>query len=70
MTATTLPRRFGNGRPTAASAELDPLLLWPALALFLTGLVMVYSASIATAEGSAFTGHQSTYFLEIGRAHV
>jgi cell division protein FtsW len=63
MTATTLPRRFGNGRPAAAAAELDPLLLWPALALFLTGLVMVYSASIATAEGSAFTGHQSTYFL-------
>jgi cell division protein FtsW len=47
----------------SASAELDPLLLWPALFLLLFGLVMVYSASIATAEGSQFTGHQSSYFL-------
>lgn len=63
MNTATLPRRFGNGRPSAAAAELDPLLLWPALALLLTGLVMVYSASIATAEGSAFTRYQPTYFL-------
>ena len=28
-----------------------------------SGLVMVYSASIAIAEGGAFTGHQPTYFL-------
>ncbi len=64
MNTTTLPRRFGY--PPAAStatAELDPLLLWPALALLLTGLVMVYSASIATAEGSNFTSHQPAYFL-------
>lgn len=46
-----------------APAEIDPLLLWSALALLLTGLVMVYSASIATAEGSAFTRHQPAYFL-------
>jgi cell division protein FtsW len=44
-------------------SELDPLLLWPALFLLLGGLVMVYSASIAMAEGSQFTGHQSNYFL-------
>ncbi len=52
-------------RPMAgsAAAELDPLLLWPALFLLLFGLVMVYSASIATAEGSQFTGHQSSFFL-------
>lgn len=50
-------------RPAAALPEIDPLLLWPALALLLTGLVMVYSASIATAEGSAFTGHAPAYFL-------
>ena len=49
--------------PPRTPAELDPLLLWPALALLLTGLVMVYSASIATAEGSRFTGNQSMYFL-------
>jgi cell division protein FtsW len=47
----------------ATPAELDPLLLWPALFLLLGGLVMVYSASIAMAEGSQFTGHQSNYFL-------
>jgi cell division protein FtsW len=44
-------------------AELDGLLLWPALGLLLLGLVMVYSASIATAEGSRFTGGQPAYFL-------
>ena len=54
----TSRRRVG---PTPA--ELDPLLLWPALFLLLFGLVMVYSASIAMAEGSQFTGHQSYYFL-------
>jgi cell division protein FtsW len=48
---------------SAAQAELDPLLLWPALFLLLLGLVMVYSASIAMAEGSKFTGHQPEYFL-------
>ncbi len=49
--------------PPRTPAELDALLLWPALALLLMGLVMVYSASIATAEGSRFTGNQSMYFL-------
>ena len=44
-------------------AELDGLLLWPAIGLLLLGLVMVYSSSIAMAEGSRFTGNQSTYFL-------
>jgi len=39
------------------------VLLWSALGLLMLGLVMVYSASIAMAEGSKFTGHQSTYFL-------
>lgn len=53
---------FGR-RSSTRIDEVDPLLLWPALALLLFGLVMVYSASIATAEGSAFTGHQPAYFL-------
>lgn len=47
----------------ASPQEFDGWLLWPALVLLLFGLVMVYSASIATAEGSKFTGHQSAYFL-------
>ncbi|MCC6879739.1 MAG: putative lipid II flippase FtsW, partial [Rhodocyclaceae bacterium] len=61
MTAAAM-RRFRAG-DSAQPQELDPLLLWPALALLLFGLVMVYSASIATAEGSRFTGHQPAYFL-------
>jgi cell division protein FtsW len=50
-------------RMQRSPAELDPLLLWPALGLLLLGLVMVYSSSIAMAEGSRFTGYQSAYFL-------
>jgi cell division protein FtsW len=61
MNTVLLGRGIGTGsqRPD----EIDPLLLWPALALLLVGLVMVYSASIATAEGSSFTGHQPAFFL-------
>jgi cell division protein FtsW len=61
MTAASFGLR--TGAPVARQNEVDPLLLWPALALLLLGLVMVYSSSIATAEGSAFTGHQPAYFL-------
>ena len=50
-------------RNQPALQEYDPLLLWSALALLMMGLVMVYSASIATAEGSKFTNYQSSYFL-------
>jgi cell division protein FtsW len=44
-------------------AELDHALLWSALLLAATGLVMVYSASIAMAEAERFTGFRPTYFL-------
>jgi len=50
-------------RPAESLRELDPLLIWSAAGLLLIGLVMVYSSSIATAEGSRFTGYQSHYFL-------
>ena len=49
--------------PRRMPAEVDMVLLWSALVLLLTGLVMVYSASIATAEGWRFFGHQPAYFL-------
>lgn len=54
-----------NWNPVARSAspEMDPLLFWPAIGLLFFGMVMVYSASIAMAEGSRFTGNQSAYFL-------
>jgi len=61
MNSRALARRYGT--PASPSSEIDPLLLWSGLALLLIGLVMVYSASIATAEGSRFTGHQPAYFL-------
>jgi cell division protein FtsW len=44
-------------------ADYDAALLWVALALLILGLVMVYSASIATAEGSRHTGYQAGYYL-------
>jgi cell division protein FtsW len=48
---------------TAPNAEYDRSLAWAALLLASTGLVMVYSASIATAEASRFTGNNAAWFL-------
>jgi cell division protein FtsW len=47
----------------APNAEYDRSLAWAALLLACIGLVMVYSASIATAEASRFTGNNSAWFL-------
>ena len=47
----------------APMAEYDASLLWTALGLLMVGLVMVYSASIAMAESSKFTGGRASYFL-------
>ncbi|MDR2450220.1 MAG: putative lipid II flippase FtsW [Candidatus Accumulibacter sp.] len=44
-------------------AEVDPALLWSGTILLLLGTVMVYSASIAIAEASQYTGRQPAYFL-------
>jgi cell division protein FtsW len=44
-------------------AEYDRSLLWGALLLAALGLVMVYSASIAIAEASRYTGQNSAYYL-------
>lgn len=51
------------GGTAAQQRELDPLLFWCSAVLFLFGVVMVYSSSIAFAEGSRAFGNQSTYFL-------
>ena len=48
---------------SAPSAEYDRSLAWAALVLAATGLVMVYSSSIATAETSEYTGHNAAWFL-------
>jgi cell division protein FtsW len=53
----------GNGGGRTEVAEYDAGTVWTALALLIMGMVMVYSASIATAEASRFTGYQPTYFL-------
>jgi len=47
----------------AAEPEYDRSLAWAALVLMALGLVMVYSASIATAEASRFTGANAAFFL-------
>src|SRR5262245_11489871 len=44
-------------------AEYDAAVLWTAVLLFTLGLVMVYSASIATAESARLTGGEAAYFL-------
>ncbi len=49
--------------PRAPLAEYDQGLAWSAILLATLGLVMVYSASIAMAEGARHTGGSSTYFL-------
>jgi cell division protein FtsW len=43
--------------------EYDRSLAWAALLLMAIGMVMVYSASIATAEASRYTGANPAYFL-------
>jgi len=48
-------------RPTMM--EYDEILVWIILSLLSIGLVMVYSASVATAEASKFTGFWSEYYL-------
>jgi cell division protein FtsW len=47
----------------APSAEYDRSLAWAALLLAALGLVMVYSASIATAESSRYTGYNAAWYL-------
>jgi len=48
---------------THAPREYDEALIWVALLLLAFGIVMVYSASIASAEADRHTGHRSTYYL-------
>ena len=49
--------------PRRPLAEIDYALLWSVLLLLFTGMVMVYSASIAIAEAGRGTGYQPTYYL-------
>jgi len=47
----------------AAAPEYDRSLAWAALLLMAIGLVMVYSASITTAEASRYTGSNAAHYL-------
>ncbi|MBI5006741.1 MAG: putative lipid II flippase FtsW [Nitrosomonadales bacterium] len=49
--------------PRRTVDEYDSVLVWIITALLAIGLVMVYSASIATAEAGKYTGHQASYYL-------
>src|SRR4051812_41766589 len=48
---------------SASSPEYDRALAWAALILAAMGLVMVYSASISTAESARYTGHNPAWYL-------
>jgi cell division protein FtsW len=50
-------------RNKVTGAKYDHGLLWVTLILLAFGLIMVYSASIASAEVKSATNHQSTFFL-------
>ena len=49
--------------PRRTVEEYDNVLTWIVTALLAIGLVMVYSASIATAEAGKYTNYQPTYYL-------
>jgi cell division protein FtsW len=51
---------FAQNQP---AAEYDRWLAWAALLLVALGLVMVYSASIATAEAGRHTGYNAAHYL-------
>ena len=66
MASPNLAFGFGQSGPRTAGTpapEYDRSLAWAALLLVALGLVMVYSASIATAEASRYSGHNPAYFL-------
>ena len=50
-------------QPAPATRDFDETLVWICVLLIGLGLVMVYSASIAIAEGGRLAGHQPAYFL-------
>jgi len=54
---------YRETRKRAAVPEYDRTLVWSTILLLALGIVMVYSASIAIAEGGRSTGYQPTYYL-------
>jgi cell division protein FtsW len=54
---------YTDAKPRVPVAEYDHGLVWTAVLLLGLGIVMVYSASIAIAEGSRATAFQPAYYL-------
>lgn len=54
---------YADVKQRAPLEDYDQILLWITVVLLGLGLVMVYSASIAIAEGSRATGHQPMHYL-------
>jgi len=54
---------YTDVKQRAPLADYDQILLWITIVLLGLGLVMVYSASIAIAEGSRATAHQPMHYL-------
>lgn len=50
-------------RPAKQTPAYDQMVVWLSLILLMFSLVMVYSASIATAEGNKLLGYQPAYYL-------
>jgi len=66
LRAPRAPRMFardGARERPRAMLDYDVSLAWTAMLMLAIGLVMVYSASIATAEASAYTGFRAWYYL-------
>jgi len=63
MTARSATNYSMSAGARAIPAEYDRCLLWVTALLLSIGLVMVYSASIAIAEGSRMTGNNAMYYL-------
>ncbi|MBY0267711.1 MAG: putative lipid II flippase FtsW [Burkholderiales bacterium] len=63
MTARSATNYSMSAGTRAIPAEYDRCLLWVTALLLSIGLVMVYSASIAIAEGSRMTGNNAMYYL-------
>jgi len=54
---------YADVKSRAVQATYDCTLVWSSALLLALGLVMVYSSSIAIAEGGRFTGQQPMYYL-------
>ena len=54
---------YAEASKRQAVPEYDRVVVWVAIVLLALGLVMVYSSSIAIAEGGRHTAYQPTYYL-------